>query len=112
MQLAPVEGLLQAGEIAAPEDLRQGADGKEKARARGDPAGAVRGQRAASDDAVDMEVLGEGLAPGVEHGGDAELAAEVARIPAKAEERGGRGLKQQPIDQVGMALGERVERVR
>jgi hypothetical protein len=39
-------------------------------------------------------MLGEGLAPGVEDGGDAEVAAEVARIAAEAGERRGGRLKQ------------------
>jgi hypothetical protein len=47
----------------------------------------------------------------VEDGGDAEVTAEVARIAAEAGERGGGGLKEEPIDQVGVALGQRVERV-
>jgi hypothetical protein len=42
MQLAPVEGPPQAGEIAAAEDLRQGTDGEEEAGPSGHPARPVR----------------------------------------------------------------------
>jgi hypothetical protein len=50
-------------------------------------------------------VLREGLAPGVEHGGHAEVPAEVARIAAEPQERGGRRLKQQPLEQARVTLG-------
>ena len=54
-------------------------------------------------------MLREGLAPGVEHGGHAEVAAEMTGVAANARERGGRGLKEPPIEQPGVALRERVE---
>jgi hypothetical protein len=112
MQVALVEGPPQAGKISATEDLRRGADGEEKAGPCGNPAAAIPRERAAGHDAVHVHMLGEGLAPGVEDGGPAEVAAEMAGIAAEARERGGRGLKQQPVDQARVALGERVEEVR
>ncbi len=77
----------------------------------GTPARLIRRERAAGHDAVHMHVLGERLAPGVEHGGHAERAAEVARIAAEACEGGGRGLKEQPVDHAGVTLGKRVQGV-
>ena len=94
MEVAPIERSLQAGEIAGAEDLRQGANREEEAGPSGKPACSIQRERAAGDDAVHGDMLRERLAPGVEHGGDAEIAAEVARIAAEAGERGGRGLKQ------------------
>ena len=111
MEFVPVERPPQSGEIAAAEDLRQGADGEEEAGPRRYPARAVRRQRAAGHDAVHVHVLGESLPPGVEHGGHAEVAPEVPRIAPEGHERGGRALKQQPIDQARVTLGERVEDV-
>jgi hypothetical protein len=61
---------------------------------------------------VDVDVLGEGLPPGVEDGGDAEGAAEMTGVGAEAQKRGGRGVEQEAVEQLGMALGERVEGVR
>src|SRR2546426_376300 len=58
------EGAAEGVEVLAAEDGRQGADGKEKPRRRGDPARAVGGQSAAGDDTVQVEVLGEILSPG------------------------------------------------
>src|SRR6266516_583009 len=49
---------------------------------------------------------GEGLPPGVEHGGDAEIAPEVAGIAAKPGERGGGGMEEQAVDQTRVALGK------
>ena len=112
MQLAPVEGPLQAGEIPAAKDRGQGADRKEEAGMGGNPARAVWRERAAGHDAVHMHVLRERLAPGVEDGGHAELPAQVPGIAAEAQERGGRGLKEQTIEQARVALRQRVERVR
>jgi hypothetical protein len=60
---------------------------------------------------VDVDMLGEGRAPGVEDGGYAHVAAEMTRVAAKGGERGGRALKEQAVDQAGVALGERVEGV-
>jgi hypothetical protein len=77
MQGALVEGPPQAGEIPAAEDLGQGADGEEEVWTRGNPPGPIPGERAPGDDAVDVDVLRERLAPGVERGGDAEVAAEM-----------------------------------
>ena len=91
VQLAPVEGPLQAGERPAAEDLGQRADGKEEAGRRRNPARPVGRERAAGHDAVDVHMLGEGLAPGVEHGGHAHVATEVTRIATEAREGGGRG---------------------
>src|SRR5713101_4189752 len=112
MQVAPVEGLPQAGEIAAAEDLRQGADGEEEAGPRRNPPCPIPREPAPGDDTVHVDMLREGMAPGVEHGGHADVAAEMTGVAAKARERGGRGLKQQPVDQARVALRERVEGVR
>src|SRR5712691_5211323 len=112
MQGAAREGALQPRQIAAAEDLRQGADGEEEVGPRGNPPCPIPRQRAPGDDAVDVDVLRERLAPRVEDGGDAEVAAEMTRVAAEARERGGRGLEQESVDQPGMALGEGVEGVR
>jgi hypothetical protein len=60
---------------------------------------------------VHVHVLGEGLAPGVEDGGDAEVTAEMARVAAEAQEGGGGGVEQETVEELGVALGERVEGV-
>jgi hypothetical protein len=47
----------------------------------------------------------------VQDRGHADIAPEMAEIAAEAGEREGRGLKEEPVDEAGVALGERVERV-
>jgi hypothetical protein len=111
VEFTPVERPPQAGEIAGAEDLRHSADGEEEAGPRRNPARGVWGQRAAGDHAVHVNMLGEGLPPGVEHGGHAEVAPEVPWVASEGHEGGGRAVKQQPIEQARMTLGERVERV-
>src|SRR5438876_105416 len=111
MQFAPIERPLQTGEIAAAEDLGQGADREEEVGPSGNPAPAIGHECAAGHDAVNVHVLSERLAPGVEHGGHAEVTAEVARIATEARQRGGSGVKEQPIDQARVALRQRVEGV-
>src|SRR5206468_535537 len=83
------EGAVKRLEVFAAEDPGEGADGEQKAGRRGDPARAVLGERAAGHDTVQMQVLGEILAPGVEDRGAADVPPEVARIAAKGGERRG-----------------------
>ena len=97
-------------EILAAEDFRQGGGGEEESPAHGgEPALAVGAQGAVGDDTVDMDVLPEILPPGVEHHGDAELAAEPSGIAAELEQGLGGGVEQQAVDERGIALGDGVE---
>src|SRR2546427_2785679 len=112
VQLAAIEGALQASEKPAAEDFGEGADREEEAGPRGNPTRALRRERAPGDDAVDVDVLREGLPPGVEHRGHTEVTAKMARIATEARQRGRGGVKEQPIDQAGVTLGEWVEVVR
>ena len=57
---------LQAGEILRTKDRRQGPDRKQKRRSPADPARPISGQGAPGHEAMQMEVLREGLAPRVE----------------------------------------------
>ena len=66
---------------------------EEVVRSRRDPAAALQGWAAAADDAVQVVVVQQGLAPGVQHGGDPQLRAEV--VAAEAQQRfGGTGKEQ------------------
>jgi len=56
-----------------------------------------------------MQVLGEPLAPGVQHHRDADSAAQPARVLAEFEERCTSGVKEQPVDHARIALGEGIE---
>ena len=49
-------------------------------------------------DAMDMRMMGHGRAPGVEHGGDPDPRSEVLRVGGDRQQRLGRCLEQQVID--------------
>ena len=61
---------------------------------------------------MEMEVLGEGLAPRVQDRGDPDRAAEVPRIAAEGEQRVGGRAEEQRIDHARIALRQRIEQMR
>ena len=79
-QLAGVEGVLQCLQEQAAEQAGEHAHRQEEAGAAGDPAGAVGRGAAARHDAMDMRMVLQGLAPGVQDGDDADLGAEMLGI--------------------------------
>ena len=106
-----LERALESRQIFGAKDDRERLDRKQKRRAPADPTAAVRRQGPARDETVDVEVLGEGLAPRVKDGGDADRATEMARIAAEGEEGLGGGAEQQGVDHARIALREGIERV-
>lgn len=60
----------------------------------GVPLRAVWTQAAARDYAVHVDMLGQGLAPGVEHRGDPDFGSEMFRIAGKLLQGLGGGLEQ------------------
>jgi len=76
--------------VLGPEDLREGADREQEVATFGRDPLLLRGvQRPAGDDTVDMEVLVQGLTPGVQHHGDPELAPEPLGIAPERLQGGG-----------------------
>jgi len=104
-----VEGLLEGVQILGPEDLREGAHREEEVRVGGDPSRALWGEGAAGDEAMKVDVLAEVLAPGVQDGGDAEIASQVLGIAREGLKRFGRRLEEEMVDQARLVLGEMVE---
>ena len=97
-ELASVEGGAQLVEEQPAEQPREDADRQEEAGPAGDPAGAVGRQATAGHDAMDMRMMLQGLAPGVEHGDQADLGAEVLRVASDPGQRLRRGAEQDGID--------------
>ena len=85
-------------EKQAAEETRQNAHGEEEAGLAGDPAPAVRRQAAAGNDDVDMRMMGERRAPGVQHGGEADARAQMSGIGRDRGQRLGCGLEQEVAD--------------
>ena len=64
---------MESREVLAPEDLTEGIDGKQEARRTRPPLRPLSAESAAGHYAVHVDMLGQGLAPRMKHGGDAQL---------------------------------------
>ena len=80
VQLAGGERLLQVVQEQAPKHPRQHPDRQEEARSAGDPTLAVRRDATTGNEAVHMRVVHQVLPPGVQHGQEADLRAQMLRI--------------------------------
>ena len=110
LEAALAIGLLQGGEIFAAKHPRERVHRKEEvAPCRGNPAAAVWGQRPAGHHTVDMDMVFQGLAPGMQHHRDAEFAPEPLGVPSERLQRGGCRLEQEAIEDARVALGQRVQ---
>ena len=85
-------------EEEAAEQARQHAHGQEEAGLAGDPARPVRRQAAAGNDDVDVRMVGQRRAPGVEHGGEADARAQMLRVGGDGGQRLGGGPEQEVVD--------------
>ena len=77
-EAAVVKGCLEKCQELAAKDLGQRLDRKQEVRARGDPPLPIPRERAAGDGAVEMDVVAQGLVPGVQDGSDTDGAAHAA----------------------------------
>ena len=71
----------------APEQAREHANRKEKSALAGNPTLAIWRRPAARYDAVHMRMMLEVLAPAMQHGGDADVGAEVLGVGRNGGER-------------------------
>ena len=85
-------------EKQAAEQARQHAHGQEEAGLAGDPARPVRRQAAAGNDDVDVRMMGQRRAPGVQHGGEADARAQMLRVGGDGGQRLGGGPEQEVVD--------------
>ena len=88
---------LETFEEQPPEQAREHMDGQEEARPAAEPASIGR-ERAAGDEAMDVRMMGERLAPGMKNGEEADLAARMPPIGRNGFERRGHGIEQDRID--------------
>ena len=89
-------GLVERGEAfekEPAEETRQHAHGQEEAGLAGDPARPVAGR-----DDVDVGMVGERRAPGVQHGGEADARAQMLRVGGEGGQRLGGGPEQEVVD--------------
>ena len=104
VQLPGLEGVLQRREEHPPEVAGQDPDRQEEPGAAGNPGAPVVGEPPTRNDAVQMGMMHERLAPGMEDREEAELGAEVARVGSDRPERVGDGPEEQTVDD-GLVLG-------
>ena len=88
----------EAVEEEAAEQAREHAHGQEEAGLAGDPARSVRRQAAAGNDDVDVRMVGQRRAPGVQHGGEADARAQMLRVGGDRGQRLGGGPEQEVVD--------------
>jgi hypothetical protein len=91
LELALKESLLEEAEELAPKDQTERLDVEQEVRASGNPAAAILRQGPAGNEAVEMEMVTERLIPGVEHGDETQLSAQVRA--AKLQQGLGNGLE-------------------
>ena len=75
---------LKSFEKQAAEQTRQDADAEKESLAPVDPTGAIRPQTAAGDDGVNVGMVSECLAPGMQNGEEADFGAEVFGVPGNS----------------------------
>src|SRR5688572_2823844 len=95
----------------AAEELGERLHREQKAAARVNPVSIVM-QRTGGHEAMQMQVLRERLAPGVQDQGRGDLAAEPARIGTELDECCRDASEEQAVDDARIALRERVQLVR
>lgn len=100
----------EAGDELATEDSAQHLHGKEKAGVGGVHPAAVIGRDASRrDDAVDMQMSEQILAPGVENAEDADLGAQVLGVGRDFLQSGGAGREQEMVKVTRVVLRQEVE---
>jgi len=99
-ELPSPEGPLKMIEKLGPEQPAQNADGKEEAGPARNPGGAVWGKATAGDHAVDVGMMLKGLAPGVQHGKEAEFGSQVLRVRCDLAESLRGGAEQKGVEEL------------
>jgi hypothetical protein len=87
-------GATQPSNELAAEHTTENLNGQEESGARLDPLRVVYGEAAGRNDAVNMRMWFERLAPGVKNGQESNLRTEVLRIGCNLEKGRGAGVEQ------------------
>ena len=106
LQMAGFVGRDQLLQEQPAEQAREHAHRQEEAGPARYPAFAVERDAAARHDHVDVRMMGERRAPGMENRGDADAGAEVLGVGGDRDQRLGRGLEQQIVDDGLVLVGD------
>ena len=108
-EFSPLAGVPEPGQKFAPEHPSEDGDREEVVVTAGDPAALVVRESAAGDDAMDVRVQREVLAPGVQHRQHADVSPEVLRVRGHLKE-GFRGSPhEQAVHHAGVGKRHRAE---
>jgi len=94
--------LLQPRQVQAPKAPREDADGQEEVGATREPLGPVGRQAPRGQDTMQVGMMMQLLAPGVQHGEATDLGPEMLRVPGDILEALGDGAKEQAIEVAGV----------
>src|ERR1035437_1877888 len=97
-EFALMKGVLQAGDELAPKDAAEYSHGQEERVARVDPVLMIERQTTGGDHAMNVRMMQEVLAPGVEHAEETDLRAEMPGVGRNLQQSGGGSAKQQVVD--------------
>jgi hypothetical protein len=97
-QGAAPKGLVEMIQELAAKEPAHHTHGQEEVGSAGDPAPAVRADAASWDNAMQVWMVLQILAPGVQDGHESDLGTEVPRIACQHLERLGRGPKEDAVD--------------
>ena len=111
-KLALLIGLEKQSTELAPEQATQHAVGQEEVVRRADPPRPVQGEAAARNDTVEMGVVMQVLAPGVEDTEEADAGPEMFRVGGNREQGLGSRTEKKVIKDPRILQGERSQFVR
>jgi len=98
VQAPGVKGVLQLRQKQPAKQPREHAYRQEETRTAGDPALAIGTQAAARNHAMQMRVMLQILAPGMQNGDEADLGTQVPGIDSDGAQSFGGGVKQDVVD--------------
>jgi hypothetical protein len=105
LQFPRIEGLLQIPQEQATEEMRKNPDGQEEPGPAGDPSSAVWREPTAGDDAMQVGMMQQILAPSVQHGEEANLRAQVFGIGGDGAQGLGRRTEENAVDRRLVLIG-------
>jgi hypothetical protein len=111
-QLSGGERSSESGDKLAPKHFAQDFHRKKEAVARANPGGLIGSEPSRRDDAVNMRMMLQVLAPCMEDADEAGVGAEMARVSGYLQQCGCAGTEQQIVKNTLVLLSERTKLVR
>jgi hypothetical protein len=107
LELSVAEELAEAVAEFGAVDAGQGVDVEEELGIGVFPLGAIQGNAATGDDDVQVVVIQQGLAPGMEDGGEADLGSQV--VAAELQQSLADGLEEEGVEGLAILAEEGIE---